>query len=163
MAAGEVLANSKFYLEFDGITALIVKKISGLSIKLEAAGDMKSYGVRKEATSFMQATVSGVTSGTISVEFVATVEDHSMHDWYRESHSIGGPMAGKGSASGGARKSAFLTVYNQQGKPAARWNFTGVFPKSYKTSKMEPGGTELFTEKMEFVYETCHRVPAGDV
>ncbi|MDX2099283.1 MAG: phage tail protein [Leptolyngbyaceae cyanobacterium bins.59] len=161
MAKGEVLANSKYYLEFEGITELITKKISGVSIKLEAAGDMKSYGVRKEATSFMQATVSGVTSGVISVEFVATVEDQSMHDWYRASHSIGGPMAGKGSTNKGERKQAFLTVYNQAGEPAARWQFSGVFPKSYKTSKMEPGATELFTEKVEFVYETCHRVAVG--
>ncbi len=158
MAKEEVLATSKFYLEFDGISNLIVKKVSGLSIKLEGAGDMKSFGVRKEAASFMQATVSGVTSGAISVDFVATVEDQSMHDWYRASHSIGGPLAGKGSTSKGERKSASLTVYNQAGEEAARWNFSGVFPKSYKTSKMEPGATELFTEKMEFVFETCHRI-----
>lgn len=158
MSKEEVLASSKFYLEFDGIANLITKKVSGLSIKLESAGDMKSFGVRKDAASFMQATVSGVTSGTVSVEFVATVEDQSMHDWYRASHSIGGPLAGKGSSDKGARKSASLTVYNQAGEEAARWNFSGVFPKSYKTSKMEPGGTELFTEKMEFVYETCHRI-----
>jgi phage tail-like protein len=158
MAKEEILATSKFYLEFDGITELITKKVSGLSIKLEAAGDMKSFGVRKEAASFMQATVSGVTSGVMTVEFVATVEDQSMHDWYRASHSIGGPLAGKGSSDKGARKSASLTVFNQAGEEGARWNFTGVFPKSYKTSKMEPGATELFTEKVEFVFETCHRV-----
>lgn len=158
MAKDEVLATSKFYLEFEGITDLIVKKVSGLSIKFDTAGDMKSFGVRKEATSFMQATVSGVVSGVMTVDFVATVEDQSMHDWYRASHSAGGPMAGKGSESGGARKSGSLTVYNQEGKEAARWNFTGAFPKSYTTSKMEPGGTELFSEKVEFVYETCHRV-----
>lgn len=158
MAEKEVLATSKFYLEFDGIQDLIVKKVSGLSLKLEAAGDMKSFGVRKDAASFMQATVSGVTSGVITVEFVATVDDQGMHDWYRASHSIGGPVAGGGSSSKGERKTASLTVYNQEGKDAARWNFSGVFPKSYKTSKMEPGGTELFTEKVEFVYETCHRV-----
>jgi phage tail-like protein len=158
MAKDELLATSKFRMEFDGIAELIVKKVSGLSIKLEGAGDSKSFGVRKNAASFMQATVSGVTSGTITVEFVATVEDQSMHDWYRASHSIGGPLAGGGSQSKGDRKSASLTVYNQEGKDAARWNFSGVFPKSYKTSKMEPGGTELFTEKVEFVYETCHRV-----
>lgn len=157
MAKDEVLATSKFYLEFDGISNLITKKVSGLSIKLEAAGDMKSFGVRKDAASFMQATVSGVTSGVITVEFVATVDDHSMHDWYRASHSVGGALAGKGSTSKGERKGASLTVYNQAGEEGARWNFSGVFPKSYKTSKMEPGGTELFTEKVEFVYETCHR------
>lgn len=157
MATGEVLATSKFFLEFDGITNLIVKKVSGLSIKLEAAGDMKSFGVRKDAASFMQATVSGVTTGVITVEFVATVDEQAMHDWYRASHSIGGPLAGKGSTNKGERKGASLVVYNQAGKIAARWTFSGVFPKSYKTSKMEPGATELFTEKVEFVYETCHR------
>jgi phage tail-like protein len=159
MAKGEILATSKFYIEFDGISQLITKRVSGLSITLEAAGDMKSFGVRKDAASFMQATVSGVTSGVISVEFVATTEDQSMHDWYRDSHSIGGPMAGKGSKSKGERKNASLTIYNQAGQPGARWNFSGVFPKSYKTSKMEPDSTELFTENVEFVYETCHRVP----
>lgn len=158
MAKDEVLAGSKFQMEFDGIANLIVKKISGLSIKLEAAGDMKSFGVRKNGASFMQATVSGVTSGVMTVEFVATVEDQTMHDWYRASHSVGGPLAGGGSTGKGDRKSASLTVANQAGEAAARWNFSGVFPKSYKTSKMEPGATELFTEKVEFVYETCHRV-----
>lgn len=158
MAKDEILATSKFYLEFEGISDLIVKKMSGLSIKLEAAGDMKSFGVRKDAASFMQATVSGVTSGVITVEFVATVDEQAMHDWYRASHSIGGAVAGKGSTGKGARKMASLSVYNQAAEEAARWNFSGVFPKSYKTSKMEPGGTELFTEKIEFVYETCHRV-----
>jgi phage tail-like protein len=158
MAKEEVLATSKFYVEFDGIPNLITKKVSGLSIKLDAAGDMKSFGVRKEAASFMQATVSGVTSGVMTVEFVATVDDQGMHDWYRASHSVGGPLAGKGSTGKGERKSASLTVYNQAGEEGARWNFSGVFPKSYKTSKMEPGATELFTEKVEFVYETCHRI-----
>ncbi len=158
MADKEILATSKFYLEFDGISNLITKKVSGLSIKLEAAGDMKSFGVRKDAASFMQATVSGVTSGVITVEFVATVDDQAMHDWYRASHSSGGALAGKGSTGKGAVKGASLTVYNQAGEPGAQWSFSGVFPKSYKTSKMEPGGTELFTEKVEFVYETCHRV-----
>jgi phage tail-like protein len=158
MAKEEVLANSKFYLDIIGISGLITKKVSGLSIKLEAAGDMKSFGVRKEAASFMQATVSGVTSGVITVEFVATVDNREMHDWYRDSHSIGGPMSGKGSTNKGERKEASLIAYNQAGEAAAQWNFSGVFPKSYKTSKMEPGATELFTEKVEFVYETCHRV-----
>ncbi len=161
MADGELLANSKFYLEFDGMTECIVKKVSGIQITLEAAGDMKSFGVRKDASSFMQATVSGVTSGTVMVEFVATTEDKSMHDWFRDSHALGGPMAGKGSAKGGERKNASLTIYNQAGDPAAKWEFTGCFPKTYKTSKMEPGGTELFTETVEFVYETCHRINAA--
>jgi len=157
MAAGEVLTCSRFYLEIDGMTDLIVKKVSGLQLTLESAGDTKSFGVSKGGKSQMQATVAGVTSGTLSVDFVATVEDKSLHDWFRASHPAGGPMTGGVSSSGGERKTASITTYNQGGEEAARWEFTGMFPKSYKTSKMEPGGTELFTETVEVVYETCHR------
>ncbi|MBE7385023.1 MAG: phage tail protein [Leptolyngbya sp. SIO1E4] len=157
MAENEVLANSRFYFELDGMTELVVKKVSGIQVTLEAAGDMKSFGVTKGGKSQMQATVSGVTSGTLSVEFVATIEDKSLHDWYRASHSAGGPMSGGFSENKGERKNASLTVYTQGGDDAAKWQFTGVMPKSYKTSKMEPGSTELFVETVEIVYETCHR------
>ena len=157
MSKGEVLTNSRFYLEIDGMTDLIIKKVSGLQITLEAAGDTKSFGVTKGGKSRMQATVTGVTSGTLSIDFVATVEDKSLHDWFRASHPAAGPMAGGISDNKGERKTASITSYNQAGDEAARWEFTGMFPKSYKTSKMEPGATELFTESVEVVYETCHR------
>jgi phage tail-like protein len=159
MATGEVLTTSRFYLEIDGMTDLVVKKVSGLQITLDAAGDMKSFGVTKGGKSQMQATVTGVTTGTITVEYVATVDGKKLHDWYRESHPSSGPMSGGVSAQKGARKTAKLSAYNQGGgADAARWEFTGVFPKTYKTSKMEPGAAALFTETVEFVYETCHRI-----
>jgi phage tail-like protein len=158
MVPTEVLTNSRFYLEIDRMTELVVKKVSGLKITLDAAGDKKSYGVSKGGKSQMQATVSGVSSGVLSIDFVATVDDKALHDWYRDSHPAVGPMAGGKSAKKGERRTASLTVYDQAGEPAAKWSFDGVFPKSYKTSKMEPGSTELFTEKIEIVYETCHRV-----
>ena len=160
MAKDEVLSGNTFYLNIEGMDNLIVKKVSGLSIKFSTAGDEKSYGVTKGGKSYMQATVAGVESAVITVEFVASQEDQSMHDWYRASHAVSGPFAGGGAPSGGLRKSASLIVYNQaaDAEGAAQWNFVGVFPKSYKTTKMEPGSTELFTEKVEFAYETCHRV-----
>jgi phage tail-like protein len=156
--ANEVLTNSRFYLEIDGMSDLVVKKVGGLKITLDAAGDKKAYGVTKGGKSQMQATVSGVSSGVLSIDIVATVDDKALHNWYRDSHPAIGPMAGGNSAKKGERKTASLTVYDQGGNEAAQWSFDGVFPKSYKTSKMEPGSTELFTEKIEIVYETCHRV-----
>ncbi len=160
MAKDEILTNSRFSLKITGVSdKLIVKKVSGLSITLDTAGDMKPFGVTKDGTAYMQATVAGVTSGTITVEFVATAEDKSLHDWFRDSHPIGGPSGGGGSPKGGKRTDAILTVYNQKVDKAgaAQWDFTGVFPKSYKTSKMDPTSKELFTETVEFVYETCTR------
>jgi phage tail-like protein len=157
MAKGEILTNSRFYFEIDGMTDLVIKKFSGLKITLDAAGDKKSYGVTKGGRSQMQATVSGVSSSVLSIEYVATVDEKSLHNWYRDSHPAVGPMSGGVSAKKGERKNATLTVYTQGGEEAAKWTFSGVFPKSYKTSKMEPGSTELFTEKVEIAYETCHR------
>ncbi|MEB3292715.1 MAG: phage tail protein [Synechococcales bacterium] len=159
MEQKEILTNSRFYLEIDGMSDLVVKKVGGIKLTLDAAGDKKSFGVTKGGKSRMQATVSGVSSGVLNIEFVATLEDRSLHDWYRASHPEIGPMAGGISSNKGDRtKTASLTVYNQGGEESARWSFTGVFPKTYKTSKMEPGSTELFTEKVEIAYETCHRV-----
>jgi phage tail-like protein len=158
MAKGEIVSTSRFYFEIDGMTDLMIKKFGGVKITLDAAGDKKAFGVGKGGKSQMQATVSGVTSGVLSIEFAATVDEKSLHDWYRDSHASVGPMSGGTLAKKGERKNATLTAYTQGGDEAARWTFSGVFPKSYKTSKMEPGSTELFTEKIEVAYETCHRV-----
>ena len=43
----EVLSNSRFYLGIDGMPEILIKKVSGLQLTLEAAGAMKSFGVTK--------------------------------------------------------------------------------------------------------------------
>jgi phage tail-like protein len=156
--AKQVLTGARYYLSIDQLEDVGVKKVSGLSITLETAGDTTAYATTKDGLTTIQATVASVTSGTITVEFVAAVDQKKMHDWFKVSHPVGGSFAGGGSEKGGERRTASLFALNQANKPAAQWDFTGVFPKSYKTSKMEPGGTELFTETVEFVYETCHRI-----
>ncbi|MTJ10513.1 MULTISPECIES: phage tail protein [unclassified Anabaena] len=156
MASGEILSCSKFYFELDGLDDLIVKKISGIAITLETAGDKKPIGVGKGGKSQMQATVTGVTNGKITVEFVSTVEDNRLMTWYEESHSE--PIKGGGTKSKGARKTGSITLYNQGGDESARWNLKGVMPQTYKSSKLEAGSTNLATETLDFVYENMHRV-----
>lgn len=156
MSKGEILACSKYYFSLDGLEDLVVKKVSGIGSTLQTAGTDKSYGVSKGGKSVIQATVTGVSNAKITVEFVATVEDKSLYQWFVDSHSqvsIGG-----GSKTKGERKTGSLTVYNQGGEEAARWNLTGVMPSSYKTTKLEAGSEGLSTETVEFVYESLHRV-----
>ncbi len=156
MAKGEILACSKYYFELDALTDLIVKKVSGISSTLQTTGDAKSYGVSKAGKSVIQATVTGVSNAKITVEFVATVEDKKLYQWFVDSHSqvsIGG-----GSKTKGERKTGSITLYNQGGEEAARWNLTGVMPSSYKSTKLEAGAEGLTTETVEFVYEHMHRV-----
>lgn len=156
MAKGEILACSKYYFALDGLEDLIVKKVSGIGSTLQTAGTDKSYGVSKDGKSVIQATVTGVSNAKITVEFVATVEDKKLYQWFADSHSQ--VSLGGGTQTKGQRKTGSLTVYNQGGEEAARWNLTGVMPASYKTTKLEAGSEGLTTETVEFVYESLHRV-----
>ena len=156
MASNEILACSKFYFQLDGLEDLVVKKVSGISVGLQTAGDTKAFGVSKGGKSKIQATVTGVENKKITVEFVCTVEDDRLMKWFHESHSE--PIIGGGTKTKGERKTGSLILYNQGGDEAIRYNFTGVMPASYKSTKMEAGSTNLATETLEFVYEGMHRV-----
>lgn len=155
MAKGEILAGSKFYVEFDGLSDLIVKKVSGVSIELQTAGDQNPFGVTKGGKAQIQATVTGVQNSAVTVEYVGTVGDNRLFKWYEESHSQ--PTTGGGSTNKGALKTGAIILYNQGGEEAARWDMKGVMPKTYKTTKMEAGGTELFIEIVEYAFHSIRR------
>jgi len=155
MAKGEILACSKYYFNLSGLDDLVVKSVSGISSTLQTAGDMKSYGVSKSGKSVVQATVTGVSNGNITVEFVCTVGDDRLIKWYSASHSE--PIKGGGTETKGERKTGTITLYNQGGEAAATWELTGVMPSSYKSTKLEAGAEGLATETIEFVYESLHR------
>ena len=156
MAKDEILACSKFYVEIDGLSDLIIKKVSGIGITLEVAGDTQPFGVTKGAKTQMQATVTGCSNSKITVDYVDTVEDNRVMQWYADSHSES--IQGGGSANKGERKTGSIVLYNQGGEEAARWNMTGLMPSSYTSSKLEAGSTDLATETVELVYESLLRV-----
>lgn len=49
MASGELLASSKFYVQFDGLDDLTVKKVSGIQITLETLGIRNLWELAKVA------------------------------------------------------------------------------------------------------------------
>lgn len=156
MAKDELVGGSKFYVQFDGLEDLILKSCTGPKITLESAGDTTSYGVSKGGKSVIQATVTGVSNGTITVVYVASVDDDRLVKWHQDSHCE--PIAGGGSKNKGALKTGSIILYNQAGEEAARWNMTGVMPISYKSSKFAPDSKELATETVEFAYHSILRV-----
>ena len=82
--------------------------------------------------------------------------DNRLFKWYEESHSQ--PTTGGGSSNKGELKTGSIVLYNQAGDEAARWDMAGVMPKTYKTSQMEAGSTDLFKETVDFAYHSLHRV-----
>ncbi|CAN1213287.1 phage tail protein [Tumidithrix helvetica PCC 7403] len=155
MANGEILACSKFYVKMDGLEDLYVKSISGIAITLDTTGDTKPFGVSKDGVTQMQATITGCTTGTVTIVYVGTTDEKKLQQWYADCHSA--PMLGGGTASAGALKSGSIVLYNQGGQEAATWTFTGAMCKSYKTSKFAPDSTELFTETVEVGFHSLLR------
>lgn len=158
----EVLASSKFAVEFDGLDGLFVKKISGLKTTLITAGSEKPYAVGKDAKTQMQATVTGVENAEITVEFVSsgTPEGKQLKDWYDQCHSES--QIGGGTNIKGARKTGSIKLYNQAGEEKARWNIWGAMCKNYKFSAMEAGSDQLATETLQISYEVMLRVETGE-
>lgn len=155
MAKGELLACSKFYVQFDGLEDLIVKKVSGVAIELQTAGDQSPFGVTKGGKAQIQATVTGIQNSAVTVEYVGTVDDNRLFKWYEDAHSQ--PTTGGGTKTKGALKTGSIILYNQGGEEAARWDMSGVMPKTYKSNKMEAGSTELFIETVEFAFHSVRR------
>lgn len=156
MAADEILANSKFYIDIDGLSDLIIKSVSGISATIELAGSDASYGVTSGGVSAVQSTVTGVSNSNITITFVGTAEDKRVFDWYYDSHST--EYSGGGTGSGGERKTATISLYNQAGDEAAQWTLTGVFPVSYKGSSLSAEDAALYEETLDFCYENLTRM-----
>ncbi|MEM8640661.1 MAG: phage tail protein [Cyanobacteria bacterium P01_G01_bin.54] len=155
MAAAEILANSKFYIDIEGLSDLIIKSISGISATIELAGSDSSYGVTKDGKSVVQSTVTGVSNSNMTITFVGTADDKRVFDWYYDSHST--EYAGGGTGSKGERKTATIFLYNQGGESAAEWTLKGVFPVSYKGSQLSAEDASLYEETLDFAYEHLDR------
>ncbi|MEA5467389.1 phage tail protein [Spirulina sp. 06S082] len=154
---GEVLANSRFYVDIDGIYSdLYIKSVSGLGSSLEATDDSNAHGASKYAMSFMQATVTGVNTSNITIAFVGSAEDSSLYNWYKNSHSS--KFIGGATLLGGTRKTASIIVYDQGGGEGARWDLNGLFPVSDKCSQFSVDSASLYEETLEFSYETMKRI-----
>ena len=134
----EFLSSAKFYFEIDGITDLLIKKVTGPSIEIEVAGGDAPIGVTKGGVTQTQATIGGVKyNSTITLTYVAGNEgpQKKLEDWYVAVHAeaySGGQVKGRSN-----RKTGSLVVYDGDGNEGMRFNFTDLFPCDIK----QAGGT----------------------
>ncbi|MBL1176274.1 phage tail protein [Pantanalinema sp. GBBB05] len=125
----EYLTNAKFYFEIDGITDLLVQKVSGPEIELTVAGGDAPIGVTKGGKTQTQSVIGGVKyNSTITLTYVAGNEgpQKKLEDWYIQCHAesyAGGETKGRSN-----RKTGSLVVYDGDGAEGMRFNFTDLFP-----------------------------------
>jgi phage tail-like protein len=133
MAGIEYLTNSKFYFEIDGITDLLVNKVTGPSIEMQVAGGDAPIGCTKGGKTQTQATIGGVKySSSITLTYVAGNEgvQKKLEDWYVACHAEA--FAGGAVKARASRKTGSLVVYDGDGNEGMRFNFIDLFPDNLK-------------------------------
>lgn len=97
----EYLTVSRFYLEINNNTRLLISKASGLSITIDPASEGKPIGTRKGLATDTQTTPATVSYQNITLEFVTAIDNDILLQWYVDSH----PQAmGKGGRQTMARR-----------------------------------------------------------
>ncbi|MFN6567003.1 hypothetical protein A6770_19585 [Nostoc minutum NIES-26] len=139
----EFISNAKFYFEADGLTEILIQKISGMQMKMTVAGGDAPIGVTKDGKTQTQATIGGVECSEITIECVATADSKQLLDWYNKCHAealSGGKAEGRKN-----RKLGKLAIYDGQDEKV-QYEFTDVFPTSYATGDFTAGSGDLLTE-----------------
>ena len=143
--AGEVESSygSKFYFEADGLTKLVVQKVSGLQMKMTVAGGDSVIGVTKDGKTQTNSTIGGVECSEVTIECVATAESKNLLDWYNKCHAEA--LSGGKSEGRKNRKLGKVSIYDGE-KEKAQFELTDIFPTSYETGGFDASSGDLLTE-----------------
>jgi len=155
----EYLTVSRFYLEINNNTRLLISKASGLSITIDAASEGKPIGTRKGMVTDTQTTPATVSYQNITLEFVSAVDNDILLQWYVDSHPQA--LGGGGRKTTDRRYEASLVFYKQNGSEGARWNIKDALPAKYKTTQVKADSADIFKETIEVAHAGMIRVPVG--
>lgn len=155
----EYLTLSRFYFEFNNQTILRISKVSGIAITIDPAAEGQPIGVSKGIKTETQITPAGVSYGNATLEFVTTIENDILLQWYVDSHPKS--LGGGGTHQMQRRYEASLVLYKQNGSEGARWNFRDAIPAKYTTTQVKADSSDLFKETVEIAHAGLIRVPVG--
>ncbi|MEM6611643.1 MAG: phage tail protein [Cyanobacteria bacterium P01_C01_bin.72] len=154
----ELLTGSRFHFEFGGPGGddLLISKVSGISITIDAAAQGQPLGCGKNVRTQTQITPAGVSYENLTIEHVTTMENNALLDWYQACH----PKSSTGGATEAAesRYSASLVFYNQAAEESIRWNIFNALPVKYTTTQLQAESTDLFKETVEIMHSGLIRV-----
>ena len=156
-SAVEYLTVSRFYFEFNNYTALRIMKASGISISIDPAAEGQPTGISKGIKTQTQITPAGVSYENMTLEFVSSMENDVMLQWYIDCHPK--PAVGGGKPQMSRRYESSLVLYKQDGSEGARWWIRDAIPAKYSTTQVTAESTDLFKETVEVAHAGLIRVP----
>lgn len=149
----EVLTNSRFYFEADGLTDKLVLEADGLNSETPSAGAEQVLGSTKQAVNYRQATPTQVDLTPINVKIVLT-NNKDFYQWYDDCNK----NSGGASSWDQNRKTASLVLYDQAASEQARWNIKNCYPNKYEGPQLDANSSDIVNETFTLVHEGVERV-----
>jgi phage tail-like protein len=145
MAEKDPLVSSWFGVEFQGQIVGAFRECTGLGSENEVV-EYKASGPRGE---FVIKKVPGRLKWNNVTLKRGITDSMDMWQWRK--------LVEQGKISE-ARKNGTITMYNQQGDPVARWNFTNAWPSKLTGPSANAGNNEVAIEELEITHEGYERV-----
>ena len=139
------LVSSWFGVEFQGQIVGAFRECTGLGsenevVEYKASGQKGEYVIKKVPGRLKWTNITlkrGVTDSMEAWKWRKLVEQGKITD---------------------ARKNGTITMYNQQGDPVAKWNFTNAWPSKLNGPSANAGNNEVAIEELELTHEGYERV-----
>jgi phage tail-like protein len=149
----ELLTNTRYYYEADGLDSLEIYAIEGLNTEVEIKGS-ETVGSGRSGRGIRQATTASREKfGKVTLKLYAT-NMKQLFDWYRAVIN----NAGAGSDWASNRKASSITVYDQGGDMQARWEMKNSVPTKYELASLKVDDAALLLETIVIVHEGVERV-----
>ncbi len=154
------VTTSRFYVEFDGMTDKLLKKVQEVSFKGQVKGSDKALMSTKDGKTLRQSTSTGYEENpNVTLEVYLMEGDKEFYDWMQSSM----PTSYSGAGAGGGkwadnRKDGAIVAYDPGDKPILRWELKKAWVKSYKVSEFSAEGGDLAYETFEIVCEDIKRI-----
>ncbi len=134
----------RFLLEIDGI---VQAGFSEVTIP-DTTSDVVEYREGNELTTVRK--LPGLTKyGNVTLKWGITDSLELYENWRKPVED--GKMAD-------ARKNVAIILMNEEGSPAARWEFVEAWPSKYDAPDLNAKGTDVAVETLEVVHEGMKRV-----
>ena len=145
MAAQDPLVSSWFGVEFQGQIVGAFRECTGLGsenevVEYKASGEKGEFVIKKVPGRLKWNNITlkrGITDAMDMCKWRKLVEQGKITD---------------------ARKNGTITMYNQQGDPIAKWNFTNAWPLKLTGPSANAGNNEVAIEELELTHEGYERV-----
>ena len=135
--------NFRFLLEIDGIEGA---RFSEVTIP-DTSSDVVEYREGNEPTTVRK--LPGLTKyGNITLKWGITDSMELYEKWRKPVED--GKM-------GDARKNVAIILMDEEGNPAARWEFENAWPSKYDAPDLNAKGTDVAIETLEIVHEGMKR------